>query len=131
MSSKNIIIGQKIDPQKAVRACELRSSMTEAEKLLWQHLRANRLNGWHFRRQQVIAGFIVDFYCHAASLVVEIDGLVHESQPDQDLERDQILQELMLRVLRFTNQEVFDNLEAVLRKVHDACTEKINPSHAD
>lgn len=131
MPSRNIVIGQKIDPQKAVRAHELRQSMTEAEKLLWQRLRANRLNGWHFRCQQVIAGFIVDFYCHAAGLVVEIDGTVHESQIDQDLERDCILQDLLLRVLRFTNQEVFDNLEAVLRKINEACTEKNYPRYAD
>jgi len=88
MPPKNVVIGQKIYPQKALRARELRQSMTEAEKLLWQHLRVNRLNGWHFRRQQLIAGFIVDFYCHAAGLVVEVDGSVHDNQIDIDLERD-------------------------------------------
>lgn len=131
MPSRNIVIGQKIDPQKAARARELRQFMTPAEKLLWQHLRANRLNGWHFRRQQVIAGFIVDFYCHAAGLVVEVDGSVHENQTDDDLKRDLVLQGLILRVLRIKNQEVFDNLEAVLQKVHDACAEETSPPQAD
>lgn len=65
MTPKNIVIGQKINPEKAVRAKELRRNMTEAEKILWERLRANRLSGWHFRRQQVIRGFIVDLYCHA------------------------------------------------------------------
>ena len=74
MPRSNIIIGQRIDPAKAQRARELRRRMTTEEKALWQRLRANRLDGFHFRRQQVIDGFIVDFYCHAASLVVETDG---------------------------------------------------------
>lgn len=109
----------------------MRQSMTEAEKLLWQHLRVNRLNGWHFRRQQLIAGFIVDFYCHAAGLVVEVDGSVHDNQIDIDLERDQVLQGLMLRVLRIKNQEVCSNLEAVLQKIRDACAEETSPPDAD
>lgn len=50
MTPKNIIIGQKVDPKKAVRARELRHNMTNAERVLWQHLRANQLGGWHFRR---------------------------------------------------------------------------------
>ncbi len=97
--------------------------MTEAEKLLWEHLRTNRLSGWHFRRQQVIAGFIVDFYCHAAGLVVEVDGSIHENQIDDDLRRDQVLQGLMLRVLRIKNQDVFDHLDVVLQQIRDACAE--------
>jgi very-short-patch-repair endonuclease len=51
MPPKNIVIGQKIDPNKAARARELRHNMTDAERVLWQHLRANQLGGWHFRRQ--------------------------------------------------------------------------------
>ncbi len=101
MTPKNIVIGQKVDPKKAARARELRHNMTDAERLLWQHLRANQLGGWHFRRQQVIAGYIVDFYCHAAGLAVELDGAVHESRADYDAERDQILTQHGLRVLRF------------------------------
>ena len=131
MSPKNIVIGQKIDPQKAARARELRQSMTEAEKRLWQHLRANRLNGWHFRRQQVIAGFIVDFYCHAAGLIVEVDGPVHDYQIEQDLEREQGLSGLRLRILRFANQEVLDHLESVLQRIQDACAEGTSHQHTD
>jgi len=61
MNKKNIITGQKVSPEKLERAKELRREMTPAERRLWQRLRANRLDGWHFRRQQVIDGFIVDF----------------------------------------------------------------------
>ena len=74
MPPKNIVIGQKVSPEKVARAEELRQDMTPTEKILWAQLRTNRLDGLHFRRQQVIAGFIVDFYCHAAGLAVELDG---------------------------------------------------------
>lgn len=62
--------------------------MTAEEKLLWRHLRANRWHGFHFRRQQNIDRFIVDFYCHATNLVVELDGPVHEDRREYDQERD-------------------------------------------
>jgi very-short-patch-repair endonuclease len=65
MPSKNIIPGQKITKEKLHRARQLRHDMTPAERVLWQELRANKL-GVHFRRQQIMAGFIVDFYCHKA-----------------------------------------------------------------
>jgi len=70
--TRNIVIGQNITSAKLQRAKELRHQMTPEEKILWQHLRANPLNGFHFRRQQIIDGFIADFYCHAAALVIEL-----------------------------------------------------------
>jgi very-short-patch-repair endonuclease len=128
MSPRNIVIGQNVDPQKAGRARELRQTMTEAEKTLWENLRGNRLGGFHFRRQQVIAGYIVDFYCHSASLAVELDGPVHENQADYDLERDGILKVLGLRVVRIKNKDVFEDLEAVLQKIYNDCEEdEISP----
>ena len=60
-----------------------RRDLTLAEKILWQELRGNKL-GVHFRRQQVIAGFIVDFYCHMAALVLEVDGDIHDLQQEED-----------------------------------------------
>lgn len=124
MSPKNIVIGQKVTSEKVARAKELRRQMTEEEQILWQHLRANRLGGWHFRRQQVIAGFIVDFYCHAASLVVELDGPIHASQVEVDTERDRVLAEKGMRVLRFQNRQVHENLEDVLQRILQACRER-------
>jgi very-short-patch-repair endonuclease len=61
--------------------------MTRAECLLWERLRAGRLEGIHFRRQQIIDGFIVDFYCHTPGVVIEIDGAIHEQQSESDEER--------------------------------------------
>ena len=72
-----IIRGQKISRVKLQRAKELREEMTEYEKILWNFLRRNGLHGFHFRRQQIIVGYIVDFYCHTANVVVEVDGEVH------------------------------------------------------
>lgn len=120
----NIVIGQKVASDKVRRAKELRQQMTEEEKILWQHLRANRLNGLHFRRQQVIDGFIVDFYCHAARLVIEVDGAIHQQQVEYDAERDQILTARRLRLLRIKNQDVRQNLESVLRRIAEICCER-------
>ena len=77
MKPRNIIIGQKVSPEKIKRAKELRKNMTPAEKMLWQQLRAKRFNGLKFRRQQIIEGFIVDFYCHFLCLVIKNDGKIH------------------------------------------------------
>ena len=96
MPIKNIIPGQTVTKEKLQRAKELRRDMTPAEKILWQELRGNKL-GVHFRRQQVIEGFIVDFYCHKAGLVVEVDGDVHDLQQEEDARREKILREMGLR----------------------------------
>jgi very-short-patch-repair endonuclease len=79
--------------------------MTLAQKILWQELRGNKLRV-HFRRQQVIGGFIVDFYCHKAELVVEVDGDIHDLQREDDARREKVLREMGLRVVRFGNEEV-------------------------
>jgi len=65
--------------------------------------------GVRFRRQQVIAGFIVDFYCHKAALVVEVDGDVHDLQQEEDAKREKALRELGLRIIRFGNDEIVKN----------------------
>lgn len=117
MNTKDIITGQKVQPEKYQRAKELRQNMTEAEKILWQHLRANRLKGWHFRRQQIIDGFIVDFYCHKAGLVIEVDGPIHEGQHIEDAQRETALVERGLSILRFTNKAIMNNPQDVLMKI--------------
>jgi len=114
MARKNILTRQKMSAAKYERAQELRHEMTPAERRLWGYLRANRLEGWHFRRQQVIAGFIVDFYCHQAGLVIEVDGPIHANQQAVDAERTRILAEYGLKVLRTSNQAVMNNPQHVL-----------------
>ena len=117
MSNKKIITEQKIGTGKVQRSKELRRQMTEEEKILWEQLRANRLGDCHFRRQQVIDGFIVDFYCHKAGLVVEVDGPIHEEQAEYDLERARILTGRGLRTLRIKNEEIRQDLSSVLNHI--------------
>ena len=118
MPTKNIIPGQRVTKVKLQRAKELRHDMTTAEKILWNELRANKL-GVHFRRQQVIAGFIVDFYCHRAALVIEVDGDVHDLQKQEDARREKVLLEMGLKVVRFKNDEVVRELPEVVEKIKD------------
>ncbi|MGD1698781.1 endonuclease domain-containing protein [Dapis sp. BLCC M229] len=120
----NIVIGQKVSPSKVERAREFRRQMTPEEKILWQRLRANRLNGWHFRRQQIIDGFIVDFYCHSAGVVVEVDGEIHQQQVEYDAERDRVLLMRGIRLLRFNNEEVRQQLNRVLTSIATVCSEE-------
>ncbi len=123
MPAHNIVGGQKVTGAKLERARELRRCMTPEECLVWEHLRGHRLDGLHFRRQQVIDGFIVDFYCHALGLIVELDGGVHQRQASYDAERDRILARRGLRVLRIPNQHVTADIEAVLRRIAAAARE--------
>jgi very-short-patch-repair endonuclease len=120
-SANNIVIGQKVTSVKVQRAKELRHQMTQEEKILWQYLRANRLNGLHFRRQQIIDGFIADFYCHTARLVIEVDGQIHQQQAEYDAERDRALSARGLRLLRIKNEHVRQNLDSVLARIAKAC----------
>ncbi|MBI5294455.1 MAG: DUF559 domain-containing protein [Chloroflexi bacterium] len=118
MPVKNIIPGQTVTKEKLQRARELRRDMTPTEKILWQELRGNKL-GVHFRRQQVIAGFIVDFYCHKAALVIEVDGDIHDLQQEEDARREKVLREMGLSIVRFRNEEVVKNLSAVMGKIRE------------
>ncbi|MCS7311062.1 MAG: DUF559 domain-containing protein [Armatimonadetes bacterium] len=112
---RHIVRGQKVSEEKVNLARKMRRQMTSAERTLWEHLRANRLDGYHFRRQQVIAGFIVVFYCHRAGLAVEVDGDGHDQSYDAD--RDVILAQRGVRVVRFSNAEVLSNIYAVVERI--------------
>lgn len=122
MPVKDINPGQKVTKEKQERAKELRRNMTPAEKILWHELRANKL-GVHFRRQQIIAGFIVDFYCHKAGLVIEVDGDIHDLQKEEDERREKVLSALRLRIVRFRNDEVVRDLSAVVGKIKEVISE--------
>jgi very-short-patch-repair endonuclease len=102
------------------RAREFRRAMTPAEAVLWNHLRAHQFSDLHFRRQQVIEGFIADFSCHAARLVIEVDGGVHRATAAYDAERDAILAARGLRVLRLPNERVMDDLPTCLVEIRAA-----------
>ncbi len=101
-------------------AREARHSPTPMEKDLWERLRDHRCGGLHFRRQEVVGPFRLDFYCHAAKLAVEVDGSIHqiESVQQRDADRQQILeQEFGICFLRVTNEDVRHHIEEVVAQI--------------
>jgi very-short-patch-repair endonuclease len=106
------------------RARELRCEMTPADRKLWAHIRFGQLDGAHFRRQHAVGRFVVDFFCAMAKLVIEVDGDSHVAQAGYDAARTQWLNEQKrYRVLRFSNDEVHLNIEAVLDSILGALRE--------
>ena len=95
----------------------LRRHSTRAEDLLWERLRGSRFHGAKFRRQVPFDRFVVDFYCHAAKLAIEIDGKQHEWFAEYDAERTETIERLGIRVIRFTNAEVCGELDSVLAMI--------------
>ena len=106
-------------PKNFVFGRENRKQPSEAEEMLWAHLRGQRLHGFKFRRQHPIGDFIADFYCHECKLIVELDGEYHndKGQIQYDETRTYELKELKVNVIRFTNREVLNDIHAVLKKV--------------
>jgi very-short-patch-repair endonuclease len=95
--------------------------MTDTERLLWSKIRGKQLKGYQFYRQRIIGNYIVDFYCPKARLVIELDGGQHRSKGslEKDKTRDDYLREQKLKVLRFSDRDVFDNLNGVLEKIYE------------
>ena len=91
----------------------LRREMTDAEKLLWRHLRMEQVEGYKFRRQHPLGNYILDFVCLDAALVLEVDGGQHAESTDKDAIRTQWLEAKGLHVMRFWNNEVLNNIEGV------------------
>ncbi len=100
----------------AGRRKELRKKGTKAENLLWKELRNGKL-GLRFRRQYSIGGYILDFYCPKRRLIIEVDGPIHKSNQEYDAIRDKYFQELDYTVIRFTNDEVVNSLENIIKKI--------------
>ncbi len=109
-------------------AKQMRQGPTDAEHRLWSLLRAKRLNGWKFRRQQPIGRFIVDFVCYEARLVIEVDGSQH-AESARDEMRDKWLSSQGFRVLRFWNNDVLENEDGVVMAILAALDPPLpNPS---
>jgi very-short-patch-repair endonuclease len=115
MKTSGVVRLQHISDDKLEQARSLRLNMTYTENLLWQKLRRGQL-GVKFRRQQIIEGFIVDFYCEAAKLVIEVDGAVHfsEEQQETDEHRRKVFENRGLREIRFENYQVENSIEDVV-----------------
>ncbi|MBU0502073.1 MAG: endonuclease domain-containing protein [Candidatus Margulisbacteria bacterium] len=95
----------------------LRREQTKAEKLLWGYLNNRGVGGAKFRRQHPVNRFILDFYCPAKKLAIEIDGGIHDIQKEYDFARQQTLEAKGIRFIRFKNEEVLDALDSVIKKI--------------
>ena len=104
-----------------LRRRQLRSKMTNAELLLWSELKNKKVQGYRFKRQFSIDSFVVDFYCPKLKLVIEVDGNIHLKKEEikYDDYRQNKLQALGLKVLRFTNDEVINDLKIVLERIKE------------
>jgi very-short-patch-repair endonuclease len=105
-------------------AKNLRKRSTDAEKLLWKYLRAKRLLGLKFKRQQPMGMYIIDFVCFEKKLVIELDGGQHAINLEMDKMRDFWLEEQGFRVLHIWNSDVFSNIQGVLQTIMADCSGK-------
>jgi uroporphyrinogen-III synthase len=100
-------------------AGDLRKSMTKAEKVLWERLRNRQVKGYRFRRQHPVKEFVVDFFCYDALLSIEVDGEVHNDpyQNERDEQRTIIIKKLGIKELRFTNEQVLNQIDEVIQEI--------------
>jgi very-short-patch-repair endonuclease len=110
---RKVTRGKHVSTEKLTLAKRLRREMTPAERRLWAAIRRNAIDGFHFRRQQVIEGYVVDFYCASAKLAIELDGGVHGEQWKYDESRDKTISRAGVRVLRIPNAAMLDVEAAV------------------
>ncbi len=118
-------------PHASVRAKQLRRELTPPERLLWSGLRAKRLGGLKFRKQHGLGAYVADFYCHAARLVVEIDGDHHHGDGQHDRRRDDWMHAQGIRVVRVEAREVMRNLEGVRRAIERVGLERVAAREAE
>ncbi len=119
MDTTGVVFLQRINKAKLQEARKLRRIMTEAENALWRQLRRKNLIGIKFRRQQIIEGFIADFFCQQLKLVIEVDGGIHstEERKKMDDHRRKVFEARGLQELRFSNEDVLDHMPLVLEKI--------------
>ncbi|MDP6621533.1 MAG: DUF559 domain-containing protein [Alphaproteobacteria bacterium] len=109
------------------RARKLRQNLSEAEKRLWNDLRRRQLDDAYFRRQVPFGPYVVDFACKQRKLIIELDGGQHAQQVDQDAKRTAYLEAQGYAVLRFWNNQVFENLEGVVETIAKAVSQRQPP----
>jgi len=121
MTQKNIAQNQRVSSAKVELSRELRKDMTAAEKEFWEMVRGKKMFGLKFRRQQIIDGFVVDFYCDSIGLCVEIDGGVHDSEEQKtyDKLRDEAIVLRRVRILRLSNDDVLNSKDKVVGLIRE------------
>jgi very-short-patch-repair endonuclease len=119
---------QKVEKRELLkRAKVMRANPTDAERVLWKRLRKKQLGGHKFRRQHVLKPYIVDFYCAAKNLVVEVDGDVHdedEQQAKDEARAEHLEREYGIEIVRFSNEEVVSSTREVLEEIWKICSVK-------
>jgi very-short-patch-repair endonuclease len=103
----------------------LRKNMTKHENILWERLKGNQICGLRFRRQHPIDFFIADFYCHAAKLVVEVDGEIHDMQNEYDIGRSAEMEKYGIKVIRFKNDDVENNINEVVNSIESVVIKRM------
>ncbi|MBK8884767.1 MAG: endonuclease domain-containing protein [Bacteroidales bacterium] len=104
----------------------LRRRMTDCELLLWERLKAKKILGLRFRRQHPVDIFIADFYCHEARLVIEIDGDIHKEKFEYDEGREAEIEKYGIKFIRFTNNEILNEIDIVINKIKKVVNERIS-----
>ena len=113
------------NPDILEKANALRKNMTSTEKLLWNRLKNKQVLNLRFRRQHPIDIFIADFYCHAARLVIELDGEIHKTQTDYDKGRTAEIGRFEIQVIRFKNNEIENDIENVIKRIEKTITRRL------
>jgi very-short-patch-repair endonuclease len=126
INTSGVVALQYVNERKKQQARRLRQKSTPAEKALWQRLRNRQAYGLKFRRQQVIAGFIADFFCEELKLVIEVDGAIHNTikQRKIDILRENVFTDKGLTTIRFRNEDVLGNIESCLGQIKTLSQEK-------
>jgi very-short-patch-repair endonuclease len=111
----------------------LRNNMTRAEIILWSSLREKKINGFKFRRQQIIFDYIVDFYCHDLKLIIEVDGEMHSllENKKHDSKRDNILKLNGYHIIRMSNVEVETEINSAINKIISYISDNLSPFQGD
>src|SRR5690348_5257772 len=112
---------------KVIQARKLRKQLTPAESKLWHELRRRQIDGFRFRKQTPIGNYIVDFICHSARLIIEVDGGQHSEAIEYDTQRTNWLISQGYKVQRFWNNEVLQQIDLVMEKIWNLCNEQKHP----
>jgi very-short-patch-repair endonuclease len=106
--------------KKKIFARTLRKEQTKAEKIVWELIRSRKFMNLKFRRQHVIEGFVLDYYCHEQKLGIEIDGGIHLKRKDYDRLRQEVIESEDINIIRITNKEIAKNKRSILDKIKKA-----------
>jgi len=120
---------RNVENRTTTLAKDLRKRSTDAERNLWNKLRAKQIQGLKFRRQEPIRRYIVDFVCYEKQLIIEVDGGQHASSTEKDRTRTDWLSSQGFSVIRFWDHEVLTNIEGVLDSILESLSPSPNPSH--